>query len=474
MFALVLPFIVVLATSAQMPDTVSRETLPSGLHLIVSPRPEASLVAIEIRVRGAGSSYETAPENGLAHAVEHMVFKGTADKPVGTFDKAFESMGGEASAQTFRDGTAFRVSVFPERWKDSLTTWAELLQKPAFRESDWTQERLVILREMCVAQSDTTKLGLQTLASLAYPAPDSYGQPLIGSRSHVEQFAVDDLKRFHTSHYQTSNLTITITGPVITNDVKAFVQTLFPVSSKQSTPMPSSLPVTQSTQVADSQSLSETAIRASLFTEEEQTERKLATVYMGFLAPRLQTDPKGSAACDVLSALLAQGTEGILGRRLFQETQLNTISIATDYLPQVGSALFVIHATGAKRDIGRIEDAIVEELTRLTTRISSDPASLDEEIAAAKSSVLGEIRYRRGTIEGEAQYLAYLDMLNAPENYAEKYSERIQGVSVNDISHLLQQYITSKKRRVSVIGLTAQKASQSLENAHRREAEVAP
>ncbi|MBC8136440.1 MAG: insulinase family protein [Fibrella sp.] len=435
---------------------VVRQVLPSGIHLLVSPRPNARLVAIEIRVRGAGSGQETSDENGLAHAVEHMLFKGTESQPAGAFDARFERMGGEAFAQTLRDGTAFRVCVLPERWKDALATWGELLQKPAFRETDWAMERIVILREMNVAQSETAKLGLQALATIAYAPNDSYSRPLMGSRANVERFTANDLRAFHTKRYQPANLTVAVSGPVTAEEVKSVVSGQWSVVS--GTVAPSPIPP----RTADyAPPTTNAPLRAPLFTDDEQTARKLATVYLGFHAPRLQTDPSNAAACDVLATLLARGLGGILGDRLTGDRKLNTTSVYAEYLPQADRALFVIHATGEKRDIGQIEDAIIAELETLKARFANGDASLEDLLEGAKSATIGEAEYPRQTVEGEAKYLAYLDMLNAPDGYAEKYAERVRAVSVADMSRLLENYVTPPKRRVAVIGLSAIGAAAS-------------
>jgi predicted Zn-dependent peptidase len=499
MLALTSALIIAAIAAPPTPATgVVRQVLPSGVHLIVSPRPAARLVAIEIRVRGVGSGHETPEENGLAHAVEHMLFKGTDAKTPGAFDGEFERMGGEASAQTFRDGTAFRVCVLPERWKDALTTWSELLQKPAFREADWATERTIILREMNVAQSETAKLGLQTLASIAYPAADPYAQPLMGSRANVERFTAGDLRAFHAKRYVPANLTIAVSGPVTAEEVASVVGAQWAVGggisggppapnfggaggvasvsagvpepnvhageagSSTNPPAPPELDEGRLPGVGGPPEIPASApVRAPLFTDDEQTARKLATVYLGFRAPRLQTDPNSAAACDVLAAMLARGMGGILGDRLTGDKKLNTISVSANYMPQADRALFVIQASSDKRDIGQIEDVIIEELGNLKVRCASDDVGLEDLLEDAKSAAIGEERRQRDTVDGEAKYLAYIDMLKAPGDYDTRYAELVNKVSLVDIERLLDRYVIPTKRNVAVIGLSAIGAAAS-------------
>jgi predicted Zn-dependent peptidase len=156
----------------------------------------------------------------------------------------------------------------------------------------------------------------------------------------------------------------------------------------------------------------------------------------------------------VLAALLAPGSGGILGERFTANKKLDVISFRAQYQPQTDRALFVLHATGAKRDIGQIEDEIVAELENLKARFATDGENLAMLLEGAKSIALGEERFQRETVEGEAKYLAYLDMINAPDGYAEKYAERVRAVSIKDLSRLLEKYVTPTRRGVAMVGLS--------------------
>ena len=456
MFALAaLPVYAVLAlAAAPVPSSKSpvvSQTLASGAHLIVSPHPTASLVAIEIRVRGTGSANETPEENGLSHAVEHMVFKGTADQLPGAFDEAFERMGGEASAQTGRDATAYRVTVLPDKWRDALKQLGVMLHHPAFRDDDWTRERQVIESEMRVALSDPTRTGLQLLSGVAYPDNDPYRQPLMGTAANVARFSADDLRTFHQKHYQSADITVVIAGAVTPNEARAAVETTFPADG---TVPAVSQPVTTSVPPAV---LLDTVVRAPLLPADALTESRLATLVLGFSAPRLQTDPQGAAAGDVLAAFLARsGTNGVLGRRLISDKTMNALTVRAEYLPNAHGAWFVIHASGERRDIGRIEDALCAELESVAVRIAAGNdknGSLADELTAAIGTVASTALYDRGTMTGDAEVLARYDVLGAPPGYEAQYLQAVRTVSLADMERLLTHYVVPGKRAVAVVGI---------------------
>ena len=101
---------------------------------------------MDLRVQ-VGIADETPETSGMAHAVEYLVFKGTADRLPGQLDGAVEALGGELSARTTRDFTQFQASATKEGWKDVLRELGGMVFKPAFRQEDWAAERPVIRAE---------------------------------------------------------------------------------------------------------------------------------------------------------------------------------------------------------------------------------------------------------------------------------------------------------------------------------------
>ncbi|MBC8142494.1 MAG: insulinase family protein, partial [Armatimonadetes bacterium] len=360
----------------------------------------------------------------------------------------FERMGGEVVAQTDRASTAYRVTVLPEHFPNALALLVRMLTKPALRESDWNVERAVILREKGVAQSDGVKLGMQLMAETAHSAVNSaHGQPIMGSLANVTRFAASDLRTFHAAHYAPTQFTVAVCGAVTADAVAKEVATVLPATTAPMEAVPA--PVISAQESLEPR-------RASLLPANAQTDRALATLTIGFSATPIAADPRRAATCDVLVALLARGNGGMLPTRLRANPTTNALSVEADYLPQADSAMMVIRATGAKQNIGRIEDAVVETLAELAQRLADGgAASLAEELAVAKSAAIADVRYQRETVDGEARYLAFLDTINAPADYADLYAERVRAVTGADILRVLEQEVTPRKRVVSVVGLSA-------------------
>lgn len=150
-----------------------RETLPSGLRLVVQPRSGAGLAAVDVRVR-VGSGSEDAQTSGTAHFIEHLVFKGGGARKPGDFDRAMETLGGEIAARTTRDYTQYTTVVPAAKWREAAGLLAEMVQNPGFRPADMERERAVILSEMTVAQTDPARLGFGQIARVAYAQGQGY------------------------------------------------------------------------------------------------------------------------------------------------------------------------------------------------------------------------------------------------------------------------------------------------------------
>jgi predicted Zn-dependent peptidase len=114
--ALIIPLLPLCAAAAPPAPSVQRRTLPSGIRVIVAEQPGTELAALDLRVR-VGSGAETPAENGTAHFIEHLLFKGTGTRKPGEIDLAIEKLGGELKAQTARDATRFAVVLPAENWR---------------------------------------------------------------------------------------------------------------------------------------------------------------------------------------------------------------------------------------------------------------------------------------------------------------------------------------------------------------------
>jgi zinc protease len=406
--------------------------------VLVDERPAGTpTVAIEVRVRGAGPASETDADSGAAHFIEHLVFKGTADRMPGTLDAAVEALGGEITAYTQRDATRFAVTVPAANWRPALALLAEMLQRPAFRPADVEAERAVVLAEKAVAKGDAYRSGLAALCAAAFAAPDPYRLPLLGGDESVRRLTAADLRAFHARLYRPDNLTVAVAGPVTADEVQAAVRQQFPSAAGGVEP--------EAPPPAAAVPLIERPVRAPVVPAAPG--RGLTTVYVAFRAPAAAAPD--AAACEALAQVLARPGSGPLYRRLLQPGR--ALAATAEYVPLRRGGLFLLSATAAAT--ASPADLEAELLGALAQVREDGVAEMD--LTAAQGALIGRSLYERETPEGWARLAADADVLDLPPDFLAGYAARIRAITAADATRAARTYLVPLHRAVAVVSAAA-------------------
>lgn len=411
-----------------VPSAPTLFTLPNGLRVIVAERRSARLVALDLRVR-AGSAYESRENNGVAHLIEHLLFKGTTTRKPGDLDAAVESIGGELVANTSRDWAQFATVVPSSGWKIALEVLADAIRNPAFRSEDLDNERRVILDEMKTAEADPARAPFAALANVAYPPGHPYRLPLYGPESNVQGLRRDDLLSFWRARYTPSNMTLVVVGDVKQAEVVQATRDLF--GTAQATPAPR-------VDLADPGAI-EGVVRATPLLRD----RDLVSVVVGFRAPSVRA-AQDAVAMDVLLQILASEGRGRLPDALVRAGNL-ALTVSADYLTQRAPGLLTLTAIGPGGNEARLEAALLGEVQRLR-----DKGVTEEEVAIARRTLLGQMLFDEETFAGEANALAFYDAIDTLE-FALRYRERIGAVDVEDIVRVVRTYLTPDRYAVATV-----------------------
>jgi len=172
--------------------------------------PEAALTCIDLWCR-AGSADEERGEEGMAHFLEHLVFKGSDQLPAGAFDREIEALGGSSNAATGFDDVHFHVLIPAAQTARALDLLLDLVLHPAVLEHDFTTEREVVLEEIAQCADQPDELVLQLLLSRGCP-DHAYGRPILGERSSLMAMTPEMVRHFHRRRYRGSNCSLAIAG----------------------------------------------------------------------------------------------------------------------------------------------------------------------------------------------------------------------------------------------------------------------
>ena len=191
---------------------VSRTTLSNGLTVLSEFVPGVRSVAFGAWVR-AGSMHETADQMGIAHLVEHMVFKGTAKYSAKALALSLEVLGGSLDAYTTREHTSFQARVLDEHLPEAADVIFELTFRPLLRESDLRLERKVILEEIAMVDDTPDDVIFDLHAARMYPG-HPYGHTILGTPTTVKRLKTDDLQAWHARSYHPSQIVVAAAGNV--------------------------------------------------------------------------------------------------------------------------------------------------------------------------------------------------------------------------------------------------------------------
>jgi predicted Zn-dependent peptidase len=186
------------------------DTTGEGLRVISEPLPGVRSVALGFWI-GVGSRFERAPEGGISHFIEHLLFKGTDRYSAAQIAEAFDAIGGEINAATGRDHTVVYTRVLDDHLEQAFEVIADMLQRPAFRELE--QERQVILEEILMYEDDPGDLVHDLMSEAVFP-DQPLGRPVIGTSEIISTVPEADIRAYHAGHYTAGNIVVAASGSV--------------------------------------------------------------------------------------------------------------------------------------------------------------------------------------------------------------------------------------------------------------------
>ena len=186
--------------------------LPNGVRVIALPMPHLHTAAVSVFVR-TGSAHESALQSGISHVIEHMAFKGTAERDVRRINLDAERLGAEVNAHTDKDHTAYQMRGLAVHAGDFVRMLGDIVLASTFPAAELERERQVLLQEFAEDEDDPLSTGYKLFDRACYGL-HAVGQPVIGSRRNIERFGRQDLVRYVASQYTGSNLIVGVAGAI--------------------------------------------------------------------------------------------------------------------------------------------------------------------------------------------------------------------------------------------------------------------
>ena len=416
-------------TPAIAQSATTEFSLDNGLKVIVREDHRAPVAVSQLWYK-VGSSYETPGSTGLAHALEHMMFKGSSKLGPGESSRILRELGAEENAFTSDDYTAYYQVLASDRLEVALEMEADRLASLTLPEDEFIREIEVIKEERRMRTDDRPSgLAYERFKALAYPA-SGYHIPTIGWMHDLDRMTIADLREWHERWYAPNNATLVIVGDVQPDEIKTLVTRYFAKIPARPTPA--------AKQPLELDEPGERSITLYLKTQ-------LPSVMMGFNVPSLASSKNATEvhALRLIGALLDGGSSSRIPTQLVREQELVAGASAWYNAFSRGDSLFILSATpNVQKDktIAEVEAGLWQQLKQL-----QDTPPTAAELARVRAQVVAAEVYAQDSITSQATQIGQLESVGLSWRIQDTDLAALEAVTPADIQAAAKKFFTKTR-----------------------------
>ncbi len=407
---------------ASLTAGVKKTILANGLTVLTKEIRTAPVVSVQVWYR-VGSRNESAGLNGISHQLEHLMFKGTQERPL-QFGRLFSALGSAFNAFTSYDMTAYFGTVSQNKLEALLTLEADRMVNTLITEEQLASEKRVVISELQGYENNPEYRLSRAVMQAAFPT-SPYGLPVGGSKADVAAFSLDNLQTYYRQFYAPNNAVLVITGDVDTEQALEQVQQTF--GKIPSTALTSPTPAVQPAVAASS----------PIVLQEPGSAFLLEMVYP--LPDALHPD---NAALEVMDTILSGGRSSRLYQAVVESGLASNMTAYAATLLEHG--WYDISAVAAPEqplaEIERVILAAIADLQQQPVRTA--------ELERAKTQLQAHFILRNRDIDNQASQLAHDQLITGDYQYSDRHLAAIQQVTAADVQRVVQAYLDPTKRTV--------------------------
>ncbi|OWU67127.1 peptidase M16 [Roseovarius sp. 22II1-1F6A] len=402
--------------------TIRQDTLANGLTVVTEHMPSMGSATIGVWV-SAGGRHERAEQNGIAHFLEHMAFKGTARRSPLQIAEEIENVGGYINAYTSREQTAYYARVLEADVPLALDVIADIVLNPVFDAREIEVERGVILSEIGQSNDTPDDIIFDWLQEVAYP-DQAFGRTILGPAERIKSFSRADLSGFVAERYAPGKMVLSAAGAVDHDAILRLAEDLF-----------GHLPAHPGL-----------ATEAARFSGGERREvKQLEQVHftLAFEGPGY-SDP-GFRTAQIYAGLMGGG----MSSRLFQEAREKR-GLCYTIFAQAGSytdtGMMTIYAGTSAADIGGLVDLTLDELRRVTSDLG------EEELARARAQMKAGLLMGLESPSARAERMArYISVFGRVPDLTQSLAQ-IDAVTRQDVMRFAEGLVAQGRPAMALYG----------------------
>lgn len=389
--------------------------LDSGLHVITYKMAEVKSAAISL-ITKVGSLFESVEENGMAHFLEHMAFKGTKKRTARQIAEEFDSVGGVFNAYTSKDRTVYYSKVLSEDTETALDITADILQNSVFNEEDIKKEYGVICQEIAGTNDDPDSLAHEKLYEVAYK-DQAFGRSILGTKESIAKFSAEHFHKYVNDHYYSKNLFLSVAGDVDHGQIVDLSKKLF-----------------EPKEGAHQNHEEATYTGGNSIITKPNLEQ--STIIMAYESVP-NKDKKDYYHAQMLSLILGRGMSSRLFQRIREDLGLSysTGSFNASY---EDTGLFSLYAGTSHENLAKVHELLLEEKDKICDKVN------DEELARAKSQIKASIIMAEEKPSYKSEEIGKSYALYGEYEGPEKVVEYVNATTTSDIENIAKRIFDSK------------------------------
>lgn len=414
-------------------DIAQEFMLKNGMKVIVKEDHRAPTVAHMIWYK-TGSMDEVNGTTGIAHALEHMMFKGTKTLKPGEFSKRVAALGGRENAFTNKDYTAYFQQIEKSKLNQVMALEADRMANLTFDKNEFSKEIRVVMEERRWRTDDQPiPLVYEALYATAFNA-HPYHHPVVGWMSDLQSMTLDDARSWYQRWYAPNNATMVVSGDVDAKQVYQLAEKYFGKLPRKA------VPVTRPQAEPPQRGIRRVTVKAPA---------ENPYVVLAFKTPTLRDVEQDMDvhALDVLAAILDGYDNARLSAKLVRTDKVaNSVGAGYENIAR-GPALFLLDGTPAK---GVTTEQLEKLLRAEVERIARDGVS-EEELKRVKAQLIASQIYKRDSIFGQAMEIGVMEMSGLSHTKIDRIIDKLKEVTADQVKAVAQKYFSDDTLTVATL-----------------------
>ena len=427
-------FLLIMPLTAFADAAIQEFKLDNGLKLIVQEDHRSPVVVSQVWYR-AGSLDEVNGKTGVAHVLEHMMFKGTKQVKAGQFSRLIAAAGGKENAFTSTDYTCYFQQLEKSHLPLSFKLEADRMANLQLTEEEFSKEIKVVMEERRWRTDDKPQSKVNEAFQSAVYIAHPYSRPVIGFMNDLESMTVEDAREWYNDWYAPNNATVVVVGDVKAEEVYQLAKQHF--GRLKPRVLPVRKPQVEPQQIGERR----VVVKAPA---------KLPYLLMGYHVPALVTPESDwePYALEVLAGVLSGNPAARLNQRLVRETQLAIdASAGYDLLSRGRQSVFALDATPSEgKTVADLEAALLQQIENI-----KESGVTTEELDRVKAGVIAADVYKRDSMFYQGMQLGTIETIGFSWKILQDYPTKLRAVTPEQVQAVAKRYLLKDNLTIATL-----------------------